>query len=62
MSAPRTRLGTYARELGVSTRTVRVMGGMEKLKQLTPEARQVLLFPTKVIHKRGISRFKWPAT
>lgn len=57
---PLEELAAYARELGVGKRTIRIMGGVEKLKKLTPEARNVLLFPTKVGHKFRAKGFKWP--
>lgn len=57
---PQEELAAYAIELGVSKKTVRLMGGVEKLKKLTPEARHVLLFPTKVAPQKSLSRFRWP--
>lgn len=57
---PQEELAVYALELGVSKKTVRIVGGMEKLKRLTPEARKLLLFPTKVAPQKSLSRFRWP--
>lgn len=38
----------YAEDLGIRARTVRAAGGAEKLKSLTPEARELLLRPYKL--------------
>jgi hypothetical protein len=42
----------YASEIGVSRKRIRMLGGSEKLRGLSPEARAVLLGP----HKTGLSR------
>lgn len=35
----------YARELGIKGKQIRRLGGVEKLRALTPEARSILLRP-----------------
>lgn len=44
----------YARRLGITTRQLRRVG-MEKLKALSPEARNLLLFATKVGHQCSLA-------
>jgi hypothetical protein len=37
--------GRYAREIGITTRTLKKLGGADKLRSLAPEVRNVLIHP-----------------
>jgi len=63
MGRPRSEDAAYARELGITSRSsgrvVQRLGGAEKLRSLSPEARAVLLLPlgygnSKAVHKGGL--------